>query len=92
MGRQKPKPLAESIAASLAANRRTSWFHQLPPDVYREIEGIKLRWLAGEFVDGNGRKATPNAIALAIADNLNERKLSTVGRQGVLAWLKQNHP
>lgn len=88
----KPKALADSIADSLRANKRRSWWHLLPDAAYREMEDIKRRWLAGEFVDGNGKRATPNAIATAIADSLNERKISTVGRQGVLAWLKLDRP
>jgi len=92
MARPKPKPLAESIADALRATRRTNWFHQLRPETLAEIETIKARWIAGEYVDGDGKRATPNAMALAIATNLNERGLSTVGRQGVLAWLKQSNP
>lgn len=87
-----PKPLADSISDTLRKKRSPSWWHQLPEAVYREVESIKLRWLAGEFVDGNGRKATAHAVSQAIAAHLNERKLSTVGRQGVLAWLKLERP
>lgn len=92
MARRTRKPLADSVADALQATRRTNWFHELPVKARREIEGIRLQWIAGEFVDGNGKRATPNAVAAAISASLNERKISSVGRQGVLAWLKQSRP
>lgn len=84
--------LACSVADSLRAKARHSWFSFLSVRERVDLLKIKRRWQAGEYVDGNGRRASANAIAQAIADNLNERKISTVGRQGVLAWLKLDRP
>jgi len=86
------KPIADSVAETLLKKKTPRWWTDIPESVYREVESIKLRWLAGNFRDGDGRNVSAHALSQAIAKSLNERKISTVGRQGVLAWLKRTNP
>jgi hypothetical protein len=87
-----PKPLADSVAETLLKKKTPCWWTDIPESVYRDVEAIKAKWLAGEYRDGDGRNVTAHALSQAIAKSLNERKISTVGRQGVLAWLKRTNP
>ena len=87
-----PKPLAESVAETLLKKKTPCWLTDIPESVYRDLAAIKAKWLAGEYRDGDGRNVTAHALSQAIAKSLNERKISTVGRQGVLAWLKRTNP
>jgi len=87
-----PKPLAESVAETLLKKKTPCWWTDIPEVVYRDLEAIKAKWLAGEYRDGDGRNVTAHALSQAIAKSLNERKISTVGRQGVVAWLKRTNP
>jgi hypothetical protein len=87
-----PKPLADSVAETLLKKKTPCWWTDIPESVYRDVEAIKAKWVAGEWRDGDGRPVTAHALSQAIAKSLNERKISTVGRQGVLAWLKRTNP
>jgi hypothetical protein len=69
----------EAMAAVRHGGKR--WYEKVDAEHQAELAAIKAAWQAGEL--GTRRKT----LARAIAARLQERGISEVGEQGVIAWL-----
>lgn len=79
-----PTDLAASIRAVLPSGKPGSlaWFQRIPPEVLAELEALKREHREGKLA------GTRTGLARTISNELLARGLSTIGPQGVIAWLK----
>jgi hypothetical protein len=75
--------LLDDVREAMAAVRHGSkrWHEKVGPEHQAELAALKAAWQAGEL---GTRKKT---LARTISARLNERGISDVGEQGVIAWL-----
>jgi hypothetical protein len=69
---------------ALAVPRWQTWFDKMPPDVQEELNQLKAAFRAG-VVQGGKRR-----FAGVIVKHLTDQGLSTVGWNGVEAWLDRD--
>lgn len=81
----KKPSLVESIKSSLPSPRTSvqPWHERVPADVLEELKSLRAEWHSGAFDAG------AKTLATAISRRLREDNISTIGHQGVLAWLKR---
>ena len=70
-------------AVSDARHGPATWYERLAPEHRAELDAIKAEWKAGKL--GSRRKT----LARALAANMRSRGISSVGEQGVIAWLEK---
>jgi len=77
--------LVEAVRSSLTTGTPgfQPWYRRVPEQHLAELLELKRSWLAGEL------GTNLNAVAVQTAHWLNENGISTIGRQGVIAWLKK---
>lgn len=73
--------LREEMASIRHGGKR--WHEKISPEHLEELASIKAAWQAGEL---GTRKKT---LARTISARLQERGISDVGAQGVIAWLEE---
>jgi hypothetical protein len=75
--------LLDDVREAMANVRLGSkkWYEKVADEHQAELAALKAAWLAGEL---GSRKKT---LARNISARLNERGISDVGEQGVIAWL-----
>ena len=73
--------LREEMASIRHGGKR--WHEKISPEHLDELAAIKAAWQAGEL---GTRKKT---LARTISARLQERGISDVGAQGVIAWLEE---
>ena len=80
---EKRPSLAEAIRAAVppVSRRSVCWWERLPADTLAELEAIREEWRSGRLA------GSKSALARAIAEQLNARGISDVGKQGVTTWL-----
>lgn len=85
MGKGQPS-LGDAIRAAVPATpvRSQPWWARLDPDALAEIESVKADWKAGRM------PGSRQALAKAIAAELNARGISDIGVNGVTAWLARD--
>lgn len=76
----------DSIKATLPPRHQGGepWYRRVDQKVLSELTVLRAEWQAGQIDTGC------KTLARAIADRLNAEGLSTIGTQGVVAWLKRN--
>lgn len=81
----KKSSLTDSIKAALPRRWQgfAPWHERIDPEVLGELKKLRAEWQSGEIATG------AKTLATVIAKRLNEEKFSTIGTQGVLAWLKR---
>ena len=79
----KRPSLAEAIRAAVPPKpgRCRPWWQKISPAHLAEVESIRDEWRAGRLA------GTKSGVAKAMAKELNDRGISDVGIQGVIAWL-----
>ena len=87
MGKSPPAKsgLVEIVRAGLHSGTPgfQPWYRRVPQEHAADLLELKRAWLAGEL------GTNLNAVAVQTARWLNENGISTIGRQGVIAWLKR---
>ena len=75
--------LSDAIRAAVPSmvRRSTCWWERIDAETLAELEAIREEWRSGRLA------GSKSALARAIADQLNARGLSDVGKQGVTSWL-----
>ena len=75
--------LLDDVREAMAAVRHggKKWHEKVADEHQAELAALKAAWLAGEL---GSRKKT---LARNISARLQERGISDVGEQGVIAWL-----
>jgi len=71
-----------------SCRKNQTWFDKLPAEIQAELHETKLSYLRGEIIDKRGRMPVSRFAELLSAE-LSERKIVTVGRQGIENWLKR---
>ena len=82
MAEKKPS-LSEAIRAAVPPKpgRCRPWWQKISPADLAEVEAIRDDWRAGRLA------GSKYGVAKAMAKELNDRGISDVGIQGVIAWL-----
>ena len=75
--------LLDDVREAMAAVRHGSkrWHEKVAAEHQAELAALKAAWVSGEL---GTRKKT---LARTLSARLNERGISDVGEQGVIAWL-----
>lgn len=87
---KKSAGLLESLRVRAEARppRNMTWFDKLEPGVRAELQEAKDAYWRGELSGPFG--AMPlGRFATMLSAELAERKIATVGRQGIENWLKR---
>jgi hypothetical protein len=71
----------DEIIGALPPARPLAWHHRVAAQHRATLAEIKAAYVAGKF---GSKKAT---AARTVAQYLNKHEISSVGTQGVLAWL-----
>ena len=81
--KKKSSGLLDDVREAMANVRLGSkkWYEKVADEHQAELAALKAAWRAGEL---GSRKKT---LARNISARLNERGISDVGEQGVIAWL-----
>lgn len=86
MAKAKGLGLVDDVIAAMPQQTRgiAPWYERLAPEHRAEVEAVKAAWRAGTI--GTAKQTA----ARIISEKLNERGISTIGTQGVLAWLEKD--
>lgn len=86
MSKAKGLGLVEDVIAAMPAKPRgnLSWYEKLSPEHREEVDSLKVAWRAGKI--GTAK----DTAARIISEQLNKHGISTIGKQGVLAWLERD--
>jgi hypothetical protein len=80
---RKHPPLVDELKHAVGTRRGPRrWSDHLSPEDAAELNAIRDAFHRGEF-----GSVTLNEIAGALSDLINKRRISNVGRQGVIRWL-----
>lgn len=87
---KKSAGLLDSLRVRAAAKppRNMIWFDKLPPGVQAELQEAKDAYVRGGFASQFGEMPL-SRFATMLSAELAERKIATIGRQGIENWLKR---